>query len=172
MSDGLKDALGNLPITGSSSGAETRSPYTIESSGNVRLDDKIIIERNSIFNYADKRLPDVHITIEQEEGVKHDANKVRMELLPVTPLVDIAKVLTFGAKKYSDENWRKGISYKRVYGALLRHLTSWYSGEENDAETGESHLAHAGCCLLFLLEYTHTKTEFDDRYKENNKENK
>lgn len=103
--------------------------------------------------------------IQPTEGIKYDEGKVRMELLPTKPLVDIAEVLTFGANKYKDDNWRKGISYKRVYGALQRHLSEWNDNRDLDPETKKNHLAHAGCCILFLLEYTHTKPEFDDRYK-------
>lgn len=28
-------------------------------------------------------------------------------------------------------------------------ITTWWSGERIDEETGESHLAHAACCLWF-----------------------
>lgn len=100
---------------------------------------------------------------EKQEGTKNDAGKVGVHLLPPTPLIEIAKVLDFGATKYAPYNWTKGISYSRVYGAALRHLWSWFRGENKDPETGLSHLAHAGCCVLFLLQYEHTRREFDDR---------
>jgi ribosomal protein L32 len=29
---------------------------------------------------------------------------------------------------------------------------SWWGGEQRDPETGENHLAHAICCVAFLLE--------------------
>jgi len=45
----------------------------------------------------------------------------------------------------------------------LRHLTAWWAGEDLDPESGLHHLAHAACCLMFLLEYTQTHTELDDR---------
>ena len=103
--------------------------------------------------------------VELVEGTKYDANKPRMDLLPTNPLVDIAKVLTHGASKYQPHNWRKGIAYSRVYAALQRHLSAWNNGQDLDPESKENHLAHAGCCLMFLLEYTHSRPEFDDRYK-------
>lgn len=84
------------------------------------------------------------------EGMKYDENKVRMELLPVEAMVGTAKVLTFGAKKYADRNWEKGIKYSRVYGALQRHITAWWAGQDDDPETALSHLHHAGCCIAFL----------------------
>ena len=41
-----------------------------------------------------------------EQGKKYDANKPRWDLLPLDALEGAADILTFGAKKYSDHNWR------------------------------------------------------------------
>lgn len=99
-------------------------------------------------------------------GAKYDGGKVMYELLPAEALHEIARVLTFGAKKYSARNWENGINYSRIFGALMRHLWAWWSGKNTDDETGISHLAHAGCCLFFLLAYEQRKmTKFDDRPK-------
>jgi hypothetical protein len=85
---------------------------------------------------------------------------------------EMVEVLTFGADKYEDRNWEKGIKYGRVFGALMRHLTSWWMakirGQDGiDPETGMSQLSHAQCCLHFLATYEGrgTYTEFDDRPK-------
>jgi hypothetical protein len=110
------------------------------------------------------------------EGKKNDEGKVRMDLLPRMLLEGTATVLTFGAGKYGDHNWRSGLAYSRVYAALQRHLVDWWDGEELDKETGKSHLWHASCCLAFLMEYqAHGRYgRFDDRYwkevKQNEKE--
>lgn len=106
------------------------------------------------------------------EAVKHDKDKVKMELLPPYSLEKIAKVFTFGANKYEDWNYLKGDGLKlsRVYGSCLRHLNSWYKGEELDPETGENHLAHAGCCIMMLIELVNTKNN-DDRPKHYVKDN-
>lgn len=98
------------------------------------------------------------------EARKDDTGKARFDLLPPGPTVDVVRVLTFGAAKYGERNWETGLSYGRVYAALQRHLFAWWSGEDLDAETGLSHLAHAGCCLTFLLEYVnHSHAGQDDR---------
>jgi len=99
----------------------------------------------------------------QVGGTKYDSGKIGVHLLPPEPLLEIARVLDFGAKKYAPYNWTKGIQYSRVFGAALRHLWSWWRGEDKDPETGISHLAHAGCCVLFLLQYETTRRSFDDR---------
>lgn len=86
-------------------------------------------------------------------GVKYDAGKIPLELLPFDALTEVAKVLQFGAKKYAARNWEKGIEYGRLFGAATGHLWSWFTGEENDEETGLPHLAHAACDVLFLLAF-------------------
>lgn len=98
-------------------------------------------------------------------GVKHDGDKPRMDLLPTVPLVEIAKVLTFGAKKYAAHNWRGGIEYSRLIGSAYRHLSAFNDGEDLDPESGLPHLAHLGCCVVFLLEQYKRGTGKDDRYQ-------
>lgn len=97
------------------------------------------------------------------EAVKFDKDKIKMELLPPYSLEQIAKVFTFGANKYEDWNYLKGDGLKlsRVYGACLRHLNAWYKGEELDPETRENHLAHAGCCIMMLMELDKFKNNKD-----------
>lgn len=97
-------------------------------------------------------------------GVKFDAEKPRMDLLPPKPLAEVADVLTYGAKKYGSYNWKKGMNWSRVMSAAMRHMNAFNDGQNFDDETGRSHIAHAICNLLFLLEYTHTHKELDDRY--------
>jgi hypothetical protein len=99
------------------------------------------------------------------EGIKHDQGKVRIELFPGDVLRAISVILTFGAVKYTDRNWEKGMAWSRVFGALQRHLWDWYQGEACDPETGKSHLWHAGCCLVFLIAYEIRGVGTDDRPK-------
>lgn len=85
-------------------------------------------------------------------GHKADADKLRFDLLPVGPVTDIVRVLTFGAKKYADDNWQKVPNRRRrYYAAGMRHFLAWWRGEKLDPETKLPHLAHLGCCVLFLL---------------------
>lgn len=102
-------------------------------------------------------------------GIKHDEGKPPMSLLPYPALREIARVLAFGAKKYDPHNWRGGFKWSRIADALLRHIGAWLEGEDLDPESGLNHLAHAGCCLLFLLTFIITKTGDDDRYKPDNR---
>ena len=98
-----------------------------------------------------------------EGGWKNDQEKVRTDLLPIDGLMEEAQVWTFGAKKYEPRNWEKGLAWSRPYGALLRHIWAWWSGEEFDPETGISHLAHASCCIRMLQCYRIRQVGEDDR---------
>lgn len=108
---------------------------------------------------------------ELTQGTKYDNGKPTTSLLPSKPLLEIAKVLDYGAKKYAPHNWRKGIKYSRVLSAAQRHLMAWNDGEDLDPETNISHLAHAACNILFLLQYELSdKIDFDDRHHKGDKE--
>lgn len=96
-------------------------------------------------------------------AMKNDEDKNPLGLLPFGALEQIGLVLKHGAEKYEDHNWRKGLKFSRLISALLRHIFAWVRGEENDAETGLNHLAHAGCELLFLLSYRTIGGGLDDR---------
>lgn len=98
-------------------------------------------------------------------GIKHDGGKPRMELLSTIWLVGVARVLTLGAIKYHDDNWRLGLSQRRVLGAALRHIFAYLDGEDLDHETGLSHLDHASCELMFARELRERRPDMDDRYK-------
>lgn len=99
------------------------------------------------------------------EGTKKDEGKIRLDLVPPELLFAVGDILTFGASKYSERNWEKGMKWGRVYGALMRHMWKWWKGENTDEETGKSHLWHAGCCIAFLIAYEERKIGEDDRFK-------
>lgn len=86
--------------------------------------------------------------------VKHDQEKPRTDLIPPRAIMAASEVLGFGARKYSDDNWRKGGAgaIPRYLGAALRHIFAHMHGEVNDPESDLPHLAHALTCLLFALE--------------------
>ena len=99
------------------------------------------------------------------EGIKHDQHKIRWDLVPYDAVNEIAKVLTFGASKYEARNWEKGMDWSRAFGALQRHLTRWFHGQDKDKETRLTHLSNAGCCLFFLLSWELRQVGKDDRPK-------
>jgi hypothetical protein len=86
------------------------------------------------------------------EGIKYDASKPRWSLIPQGTLEEVIKVLEYGANKYAPDNWKKVPEMEvRYYDAAMRHIDAYWQGEYLDEESGQPHLAHAVCCLLFLM---------------------
>lgn len=86
-------------------------------------------------------------------GKKFDGGKVRVDLVDPLLVESAANAMSFGAEKYGEHNWRSGISQSRVYGALLRHIFAYWQGEDQDPESGLSHLDHAAAMLMMLIRY-------------------
>ncbi len=100
-----------------------------------------------------------------EQGIKHDQDKIRHDLITIEMLDALAERLTLGAIKYSDRNWERGIHYSRLYRGALSHLTKWFHGEDEDPEDGGSHLDAAFACIGFLVTETRRPelARFDNR---------
>lgn len=99
-------------------------------------------------------------------ALKFDTDKLPLHLLSTEAMNQTAAVLKFGAQKYAEHNWRKGFAWSRPLSAAMRHITAFNDGEDRDPESGLSHLAHAACCIMFLLEFEKTHPNLDDRYKQ------
>ena len=89
--------------------------------------------------------------------------KLPLDLLPFDALEEIARVLEFGAKKHGRRDWERGLSWSGLAAKILRHLFAWMRGADRDDESGRLHLAHAACCLLFLLSHHIRQIGTDDR---------
>ena len=74
---------------------------------------------------------------------------------------DCAKVFTFGARKYAQYNWAKGMPWSVPLACAARHLKKIIEGEEIDPESGELHVGHVFCNIVMLLHYI-------DHYPEGN----
>lgn len=99
-------------------------------------------------------------------GYKLDTGKPRYDLIPFDLLDGEQKVWEFGARKYTAFNWRKGMPLSQPYNALLRHLFAYMGGEDNDPESGLSHLDHAACCLRMMQNTAKYYPQHDDRSKD------
>ena len=101
---------------------------------------------------------------ELKAGSKFDGDKNRLELVDALAIEGIGKVLTFGAKKYAADNWRGGIQYTRLIGAIKRHLSAIERGEDIDIESGLPHIDHLGCEWMFMSHFMKTRLDLDDRW--------
>lgn len=108
-----------------------------------------------------------HVVI-VEQFMKFDSGKLRYSLIPPVATEALAKVLTYGAKKYKPNNWQKAEDFSRYTDALYRHLEAWRGGQEFDEESGLSHLSHALTNVAFLIWYEANKVHEDNRIGPNN----
>jgi len=102
----------------------------------------------------------------KDQGTCARANggKLKLSLFPLHLVAGAVRVFMFGAQKYAAWNWAKGGQWSTPMDCMLRHLFKWwYCGEEYDEESGEHHLDHAMCNLLFLIHYRQTFKKGDDR---------
>ena len=106
--------------------------------------------------------------------MKYDQNKTPIALVPPECIISIANVLGYGAKKYGPDNWRSDLnntSYSRTYSSIQRHLHQFWAGEDNDQESGLSHLAHAATQIMILMIQHQDGVDIDDRWKTKNANN-
>lgn len=133
------------------SGQDPEQPPAV--SVNVGSGSWVVVRNDDVAPRASTGVSAVEHLPDQPGGLKYDSDKPPMALLPGVALLAVARVMGHGAEKYSPRNWEKGISYSRLSSAFLRHVFSWLSGERRDPESGLSHLAHAACMVLFLLQF-------------------
>ena len=100
----------------------------------------------------------------QPVGKKDDQDKPPMQLLDSIAMEGVASVLAFGAKKYKEHNWRNGLGYSRLIGAIMRHTAAINRGEDVDSESGLPHVDHLGCSVMFLSNLMKTRKDLDDRF--------
>lgn len=86
-------------------------------------------------------------------GIKYDGDKPDYGLIPPHALEEAVMVLTFGAAKYSVDNWKLLHDAKnRYFAAAQRHMWALKKDETYDRESGLHHAAHAVCCMMFYYE--------------------
>lgn len=94
------------------------------------------------------------------------SKKCPMHLLPPVAMEKIAWVHGLGASKYLPYNWReKKISASQYVAAIMRHLMAWHNMEDNDTESGITHLAHIGATVNILMDAQEHVCLLDDRPK-------
>lgn len=101
-----------------------------------------------------------------DENPKDRIGSAKPPLHLIPPAAEIAEavVMGLGAAKYRPFNWRSRKVRASVYiAAARRHLAQWFDGEDNDPESGVSHLAHARASLGILLDAVATGNVIDDR---------
>lgn len=109
--------------------------------------------------------------INQLEGDRFNQGKPRWSLVDFDALEAMVRVLEFGATKYSDHNWKKGLKTTEIVESLLRHTFAYLRGEDIDPESKLPHIGHILCNAMFLAYTQKYKPEFDTRFIDENKLN-
>lgn len=90
-------------------------------------------------------------------GAKLDQGKNRLGLVLMdfaSALIEVGKVGTYGAKKYTDHGWVSVLEAEQRYtDALFRHLLAEGNGEMKDPDTQLLHAAHAAWNALARLRF-------------------
>ena len=94
---------------------------------------------------------------------RQNTGKPKLSLVPGHWLIDIARVMEKGLEKYDRDNWRKGAPPTEYLDSLMRHYAAFIEREDNDPETGESHLAHIAVNALMCLSSMRNTEHPDDR---------
>jgi Domain of unknown function (DUF5664) len=103
------------------------------------------------------------------EALHKDEGKLGLQyILAMSGLDSLARVGDYGAKKYDQWNYTKGMSWMKLLGSCSRHLISFIRGEDLDLESGLPHLAHLAFDALILLGYMEDHREKDDRFGKTN----
>lgn len=88
-------------------------------------------------------------------ATRKDDNKRQWHLLPIEAIEEIIKVLEFGVKKYSENNWRTApyLTRHQITNSMKRHQAAIDKGELYDSESRLLHSAHVTVNALFQLHY-------------------
>ena len=90
----------------------------------------------------------------------------RLGMIPLDCHKWEADGFTYGATKYSPNNWRKGLPISEQMDSLLRHLNAFFNEYEDiDPESGVHHLGLAQCNLAMMVNTLENHPELDDRFK-------
>lgn len=119
-------------------------------------------------------------------GTKYDDGKSRLDLIPAEAELEEGFVWGYGAWKYAEHNFRKGIPFSKSIAAAKRHINAISRGEDLDADfdncqgckdsqltgkwqcrmhSGRKHWACVRCCMGMLATTELEHPELDDRYR-------
>jgi hypothetical protein len=111
---------------------------------------------------GDVTYPEERVT--SPTGGQKGQKVARYDLIPPEALDAVAQVYGMGARKYEDNNWRKGYAWSLSFAALMRHAWAFWRGETYDRESGLHHMAHAVFHALALIQNTTDYPNYDDRW--------
>ena len=135
------------------SGKPTLDESLFPGSGKLTLDDVQTLLENK------------EVKITDAGGSSKGMKLPQLGAIDPVALLEVAKVAGYGTIKYGRGNYMKsGYDWSLNVDALFRHLLAWLQREDNDPESGLSHLAHAGWHVLTLIGFQLRGIGTDDRH--------
>lgn len=104
-----------------------------------------------------------NIEAPKQDGYRDDGEKSPIHLIPPEGILMLAEVFKYGSRKYGERNWELGMDWSRIYSSAMRHLLSFWMGENDDPESKLQHMAHATWNCMALMCYVFWGIGFDDR---------
>lgn len=90
--------------------------------------------------------------------------KAPLSTLSCPVLYEMGMGMLEGARKYGRHNYRAmGVSATVYYDAALRHIMSWFEGEDIDPDSGLNHITKALTALMVLRDSMLMGNWMDDR---------
>ena len=105
--------------------------------------------------------------IDSKQALRYNEGKVQWSLVDYKSLEPMVRVLEYGCRKYSKNNWKKGMPASQIIESMLRHTYKLLEGELVDPESGIEHVGHIQCNAMFLAYVLREKADEYNDLKEN-----
>lgn len=90
--------------------------------------------------------------------------KAPMSTVSAAVMAEVGLGMLEGAAKYGRHNYRiVGIKASVYYDSTMRHILSWWEGQDIDADSGLNHVTKAICSLVVLRDAMISGKMSDDR---------
>lgn len=90
---------------------------------------------------------------------RFNVGKIKWTLVHFKSISGLARVLEFGAKKYSKDNWKIGLDKEEILDSLTRHLAALIDGEICDEESLLPHIDHIMANAMFYSYFQNKNKE-------------
>jgi hypothetical protein len=95
----------------------------------------------------------------KNKGDRYNAGKPKWTLMHFPSFEPMIRVLEFGCKKYSRDNWKKYLDPNETLDSLQRHIIELMEGKVFDKESGLPIIGHVMCNAMFYAFHTRKKYE-------------
>lgn len=117
-----------------------------------------------LIDFGKKTTDEVRLT--SPTGGQKGSKLARFDLIPPSVLWELAEHYGKGAEKYDDNNWMKGYDWKLSFASAIRHLMSFWKGEDYDTDVPiapTKHVVAAAWHCIALAWFMDNMPQYDTR---------